>query len=84
MCFVVPNAFSGLKDLDAIYFAARDLSPEDRPAYLADACGGDAALRSRVEQMLAVADKAEAFITDLPDAESEGQKPAHPWIKALN
>ena len=47
-----------MKDLDAIYFAARELAPDARPAYLTGACGGDSALRSRVEQMLAVADDA--------------------------
>jgi len=63
-----------MKDLDAIYFAARELSPEDRPAYLANSCAGDQALRTRVEQMLAVASEAEAFIPDLPDDESEERK----------
>jgi hypothetical protein len=50
-----------LKDLDAIYFAARELPPGERPAYLVEACRGDDPLRARVEQMLAVAEEAEAF-----------------------
>jgi hypothetical protein len=54
-----------LKDLDAIYCAARELPPEDRPAYLTKACGNNTALRSRIEQMLALAPIAEAFITDV-------------------
>jgi hypothetical protein len=54
-----------LKDLDAIYCAARELPPEDRAAYLINACGNDTALRLRIEQMLALAPIAEAFITDV-------------------
>jgi eukaryotic-like serine/threonine-protein kinase len=56
-----------MKDLDAIYFAARGLPLGEQAAYLAKACAGDEALRARVERMLAMADEAEAFITDLPD-----------------
>ena len=63
-----------MKDLDSIYCAARELPPEERPAYLAQACGGDSGLRTRLEQMLAVAHEAEAFIANLPDAELKGQK----------
>ena len=56
-----------MKDLDSIYFAARELPPEDRAAYLSRACEGDPAVRARVEQMLAISGEAEGFITDLPD-----------------
>src|SRR5258708_4380916 len=70
-----------MKDLDSIYFAARELPPEDRPAYLSKVCAGDKSLRTRVEQMLAVADEAEAFITDLPDAESADRKPDRETVK---
>ena len=72
-----------MKDLDLIYVTARELSPEDRPAYLAQACGGDHGLRRRVEQMLAVADEAEAFITDLSDAESDEREPGGGTIIVL-
>jgi eukaryotic-like serine/threonine-protein kinase len=70
-----------LKDLDQIYFAARELPPEDRPAYLTEACGDDLALRTRVEQMLGVADEAEAFMADIPDNESREQKPLRAPLK---
>ena len=70
-----------MKDLDTIYFAARELSPEDRPAYLTKSCEGDPELRARVEQMLAVADEAEAFITDSPDAELEDRSAVREAIK---
>jgi hypothetical protein len=53
-----------IKDLDSTYFAAREPPEDDRAAWLALACEDDGAVRTRVEQMLAVADKAEAFIAD--------------------
>ena len=62
-----------MNDLDAIYFAVRELAAVDRPAYLTKACAGDHELRARVNQMLAVSAEAEAFITDLPEDESEGR-----------
>jgi serine/threonine protein kinase/tetratricopeptide (TPR) repeat protein len=60
-----------LKNLDAIYFAARELPSADRPDFLAQACAGDDELQKRVKHMLAVSAEAEAFITDLPDDKSE-------------
>jgi WD40 repeat protein/serine/threonine protein kinase len=63
-----------LKDLKAIYFTSRGLPPPRRAAFLDQACEGEPALRARVEQMLAVSDEAEAFITDLPDDKPEGRK----------
>ena len=64
-----------MKDLDSIYFAARELPPEARPAYLTRVCQGDEVLRKRVEQMLALSAEAEAFVTDLPEAKLEEPKP---------
>lgn len=61
-----------MKDLDGIYVAASELPPEGRPAFLDQACAGHPALRARVEQMLAVAEEAEAFITDIPDEPKSG------------
>ena len=72
-----------MKDLDLIYVTARELAPEDRPAYLTKACGGEIGLRTRVEQMLAVANEAEAFITDLPEAELEDRKLGRETVKSL-
>src|SRR5258708_1574329 len=72
-----------VKDLDFIYFAARELPPEGRRAYLTKVCGEDKALRARVEQMLAVASEAEAFIADLPDGESEDQTPGRELVETL-
>jgi WD40 repeat protein/serine/threonine protein kinase len=72
-----------VKDLDSIYFAAREMPPEGRPAYLTQACEGDPALRTRVEQMLAVSAEAEAFVTDLPDEEPDERKPAPTPVKTM-
>src|SRR5215469_13731184 len=72
-----------LKDLDSIYFEARGLPPGDRPAYLTRVCGEDSGLRTRVEQMLAVADEAEAFITDLPDDQPYARKFDRESLKTL-
>ena len=38
--------------LEAIFFAALDKPAAERGSYLAEACGGDADLRRRVERML--------------------------------
>src|SRR6185436_16032402 len=72
-----------MTDRNLIYFAARGLPPGNRAAYLTTACGGDHELRVRLEQMLAVADEAEAFITDLPDDDSEYQRPDNGSAKNL-
>jgi serine/threonine protein kinase len=39
-------------DIEAIFFAARQKQPQDRAAYLDEACGGRADVRQRVEQFL--------------------------------
>ena len=36
-----------------VFLAAVELPPEQRPAFLAEACGGDAELRAEVERLLA-------------------------------
>ena len=39
-----------MKNLDAIYCAARELPCADRPDFLAQACAGDDGLQKRVQQ----------------------------------
>src|SRR5262245_24669414 len=61
------------KSIDRIFWdAARIDSPADQAAYLAHACGGDAGLRGRVEQLLRARPRAEHFLESpapgLPDA----------------
>ena len=72
-----------MKNLDAIYFAARELPSADRPDFLAQACAGDDELQQRVKQMLAVSAEAEAFITDLPDDDSEDRTSDNGSAKSL-
>jgi eukaryotic-like serine/threonine-protein kinase len=72
-----------VKDLDLIYVTARALPAADRPDYLTEACEGDHALRTRVEQMLAVADKADAFISDRPNAELENRDQGREPVKTV-
>ena len=38
--------------LETVFFAALDLAPHDRPAFLVEACGGDAELEAEVAAML--------------------------------
>jgi eukaryotic-like serine/threonine-protein kinase len=46
----------------AIFDAAMELPPERRPAYLEEACGGDTALRRRVESLLQACDSQCLFL----------------------
>ena len=50
--------------VDAMVQAALDRAPAERPAFLARACGADAALRAEVESLLAAGDGAEGFLSD--------------------
>src|SRR4051794_21550850 len=52
-----------MSDAESIFFAALDKpTPAERAAYLADACGGDAELRRRVERLLAAAPQVGSFL----------------------
>lgn len=52
-------------DVESIFFAALERSSEaDRVAYLDQACGGDSALRDRVERLLAAHPRAEGFLAE--------------------
>ena len=53
-----------LPDLDTIACHARELSADERPAYLEFTCAGDASLRARVDVMLAELEEADAFFAD--------------------
>ena len=48
----------------AVFGAARRLPATERAAYLDEACGGDAALRQRVEALLRASEEAGAFLQD--------------------
>ncbi len=54
-------------EIERLYHFARELQPEERPAYLESACGGDDSLRGEVESLLAHEDGAARFLeTDEP------------------
>ena len=48
--------------MERLYHAALELEPGKRAAFLAGACGGDAALKSEVESLLAEAEAADSFL----------------------
>ncbi len=52
-----------------VFIEALDAQPADRAAVLEHACGGDAALRAQVEQLLAEHDRQESFFLDKPPAD---------------
>src|SRR5688500_13981026 len=52
------------KRVQSIFLAAVDQATADRPAHLAAACGQDAELRGRVEQLLAQHELQESFFLD--------------------
>ena len=55
----------------AIFDAAMELPPEQRAAHLDHACGGDAALRRRIEALLKAGDSACEFLESPTDPASE-------------
>jgi serine/threonine protein kinase len=50
------------QDVKRKFLAALERPPEDRPAFLAEACGGNEALRQEVESLLAAHEHDDAFI----------------------
>jgi eukaryotic-like serine/threonine-protein kinase len=61
----------------SIFWNARELdSPADREAYLADACGSDAGLLSRVERLLAAEQRSDSFLDPPLATPSDDSAPA--------
>lgn len=57
------------KRLESLFHSASDLPPAERGPFLDRECGGDDALRSEVESLLAAEDQAERFLdTPAPEA----------------
>jgi hypothetical protein len=50
------------KEIDRVFAAALERDTAERPAFLAEACGGDAELRAEVESLLAAHQAAGSFI----------------------
>src|SRR5262245_31238475 len=55
---------------EAIFEAALNLTTDERPAYLEQACGGDSGLRRRVEVLLGAFERAGGFMKE-PVAEAD-------------
>src|SRR5687768_11854203 len=53
---------------DSIFDAALDVAPDERAAFVRDACGEDSELRADVERLLRAHGKSEAFL-DTPASE---------------
>ena len=56
----------------AIFDAAMELPPEQRAAYLDHACGGDAALRQRIESLLKACESKCEFLDSPSDPVAVG------------
>jgi hypothetical protein len=50
------------RHVDAIFDAALDVGPNERDAFVADACGSDAALHDRVRALLVAHDRSDGFL----------------------
>jgi WD40 repeat protein/serine/threonine protein kinase len=68
---------SSVSSTEAIFTTALDLSPSERLAYLAGACGEDQHLRQRVEALLRAHNAPEGFLPEQP-----GTAFAHPALPA--
>ena len=52
------------RQVDQLFQAALERAPEERPAFINEACGGDDSLRREVEVLLAADGEAEGFSGD--------------------
>src|SRR5215217_6702605 len=57
---------------ETLFHQARERPPEERAAFLEAACGGDAALRGRLEALLRAADEPGSFLNAPPAAAVTG------------
>src|SRR5262245_61684510 len=56
------------QQVEQLYHAALERAPNERAAFLDEACNGDSTLRQEVESLLAYDEPAQHFITTPPDA----------------
>ncbi len=68
------DQFAGVERL---FDAALDVQPEEREAFLEEACGGDGELRHQVERLLRHAARATASVVVLPDVKETISLPEH-------
>jgi serine/threonine protein kinase len=60
---------------ETLFHRARAKPPAERPAFLEEACGGDAALRERVEALLRAHDSPSPFLARLPAGDPPPEPP---------
>ena len=72
-----------MKDLDSIYFTARELPPEDRPPTSPGPAGAITNCGRAWSRCWPLSAEAEAFVTDLPDDEAEEAEPGRGMAKTL-
>ena len=89
---MTPERYQRIK---ALFHSALERAPDERPAFLADACGGDAALLANVEALIAADAQSGDFmdapayevaaemLAGNPTASLEGQRIGHYQIIAL-
>jgi serine/threonine protein kinase/tetratricopeptide (TPR) repeat protein len=66
------------RQIEALYHAALERAPEDRAAFLDEACAGDGDLRREITSLLAYDERAAHFITSPPDAVAAEMLTAEP------
>jgi eukaryotic-like serine/threonine-protein kinase len=57
---------ANLERIEAVFHQALEFGPEERAAFLAGACGGDAALLAKVQALLQAHETAEGFLPEEP------------------
>src|SRR5438132_14039236 len=74
---------SEMSPAEAIFFAALERAPNERAAYLDEACAGDGGLRTRIERMLAAQPKLGAFL-DQPQPAGGSAEHTGPYAPAAS
>ncbi len=61
---------ANLERIEAVFHQALEVGLEERAAFLAGACGGDAALLAKVQALLQAHETAEGFLPEEPQGEA--------------
>ena len=57
---------ANLERIEAMFHQALEFGPDERAAFLAGACGGDAAMLAKVQALLQAHETAEGFLPEQP------------------